>query len=527
MAVLCRRKDHQYYDSVTLMTVARQLKSLPGIEDAALVMGTIANKDLLRQVELFTPEVEDATSSDLIIVLKGDGASVRQAIDKAEVLLTRRTIQTKTIEEHLPRTLRSAIRLYPESNLAVISLPGQHAVSETWHALHHGLHVLLFSDNVSLADEIALKRYAVDNNLLMMGPGAGTAIINGVALGFGNALPRGPVGIASAAGTGLQEVSTLLAKQGVGISQGIGVGGRDLSDEVDAMMMIQAIEALQTDQETEVIVAISKLPTPRVAEKVGAKLNAGKPAVVIFMGESLTPSPYAKQIDQGRIIYTSTLQEAALKAAMLATDGDLATVESQLAQQMSDLQKQARNLASLIKPEQKFLRGLFSGGTLCEEAMRIWDEKVRPVWSNQPLKQEWKLPDSKSSYQHCALDLGAEEFTVGRPHPMIDHDLRITRLLEEASDPSVAVIQMDVVLGYGAHPDPASELSPAIEKANGIALENERSLIVVLSITGTNEDPQNVGDQQDAFQKAGAIVLESNAAASWLAAMVVEELILE
>lgn len=522
MAILCRRKESQYYDSVTLMNVARKIKSIPGIEDAALVMGTAANKDLLREAKLFSPELEEATSNDLIVIVKGDETSASQAVDQAENYLTRRTIQSKPLAEHLPRTLRSAVRLQQGSNLAVISLPGQYAVAEAWGALHHGLHVLLFSDNVPLADEIALKRYAVDHNLLMMGPGAGTAIINGVALGFGNALPRGPVGIVSAAGTGLQEVSSLLAKQGVGISQGIGVGGRDLSDEVDAMMMIQAIEALQEDQETEVIVAISKYPSSDVIKKVCSKLNAGKkPSVVIFMGEGIAPISN-NQIDKGIIIFANTLQEAALKAAALAAGGELTAVDDQLAQQLSDLQKRAYNLATKIKPGQKYLRGLFSGGTLCEEAMRIWVDKIQPVWSNVPLKGEWKLPDSKSSHEHCAWDLGAEEFTVGRPHPMIDNDLRTSRLLEEANDLSVAVIQMDVVLGYGAHPDPASELCPAIEKSKGIADQDERSLIVILSITGTDNDPQDLNHQKEAFERAGAIVYDSNAEASWLAAMIVE-----
>ena len=522
MAILCRRKESQYYDSVTLMNVARKIKSIPGIEDAALVMGTAANKDLLREAKLFSPEVEEATSNDLLMIVKGDETSVSQAIDLAEDFLTRRTIQSQPIGEHLPRTMRSAVRLQQESNLAMISLPGQYAVAEAWDALHHGLDVLLFSDNVPLADEIALKHYAVNHNLLMMGPGAGTAIINGVALGFGNALPRGPVGIVSAAGTGLQEVSTLLANQGVGISQGIGVGGRDLSDEVDAMMMIQAIEALQEDQETEVIVAISKYPSLDVAKKVWAKLNTGtKPSIVIFMGEDFTPI-LNSQIDEEIVIFADTLQEAALKAAALATGDELTAVDDQLAQQLSDLQNQAHNLATNLMPEQKYLRGLFSGGTLCEEAMRIWGDKIQPVWSNVPLKGEWKLPNSKSSLEHCSWDLGAEEFTVGRPHPMIDNDLRISRLLEEANDPSVAVIQMDVVLGYGAHPNPASELCPAIEKARGIADQNERSLIVVLSITGTEGDPQNLRLQQEAFERTGAIVCDSNAAASWLAVLTIE-----
>jgi len=521
MAILCRRKESQYYDSVTLMTVARKIKSISGIEDAALVMGTKANKDLLKEAKLFSPELEEATSNDLIIVVMGDEPNASKAIVQAEDFLTRRTIQAKPFGEHQPRTLRSAVRMGQESNLALISLPGQYAVAEAWDALHYGLHVLLFSNNIPLADEIALKRYAVDHNLLMMGPGAGTAIINGVALGFGNALPRGPVGVVSAAGTGLQEVSTLLAKQGVGISHGIGVGGRDLSDEVDAMMMIQAIEALQVDQGTEVIVAISKYPSSNVTKKVFSKLEAGtKPSVVIFMGESIAPIPN-QHLGRGMIIFANTLQEAAMKAATLATGGDLTVVDEQLDQQLIDLQSQAYKLASLLKPGQRYLRGLFSGGTLCEEAMRIWFDRIQPVWSNVPLKDEWKLHDSKRSHEHCAWDLGAEEFTLGRPHPMIDHDLRISRLLEEANDHSVAVIQMDVVLGYGAHPNPASELGPAIEKAKRIADQNERSLIILLSITGTDDDPQNLNHQQDAFERAGATVLESNAAASWLAAMIV------
>ncbi len=356
----------------------------------------------------------------------------------------------------------------------------------------------------------------------MMGPGAGTAIINGVALGFANALPRGPVGIVSAAGTGLQEVSALLAKEGVGISQGIGVGGRDLSDEVEAIMTIQAIETLQEDQATEVIVAISKYPSPDVAKKVCSKLNATmKPSVVIFMGESFAPITNI-QFEKGNIIFTNTLQEAAMKAAALATGGELADVDEKLIQQWRSLKRQAHSLASKIKPEQVYLRGLFSGGTLCKEAMRIWSELIPLVWSNVPLKGEWKLPDSRSSHEHCAWDLGAEEFTVGRPHPMIDHDLRITRLLEEANDPSVAVIQMDIVLGYGAHPDPAFEIGPAIEMAKGIADRNKRSLNVLLSITGTDEDPQDLDRQQDAFERAGAIIFDNNAAASWLAAMIVD-----
>ncbi len=522
MAVKCVVKASQYYDSVTLMAVARDLRGFSGVEDAALLMGTDANKGLLTRADLFASEALKATSNDLIIAIKAREDTLEAAIAQAETLLATRGTQAATAGEHHPRTLRTAVRSHPASNLAVVSVSGQYAAAEAWAALRQGLHVLLFSDNVSLVDEIALKRYAVDNDLLMMGPGAGTAIINGVALAFANAVPRGAVGIVSAAGTGLQEVSSLLAKQGVGVSQAIGVGGRDLSDAVGGMMTLHALEALQKDPETKVIIAISKLPSADVAEKVLVHLKSGKkPAVVAFMEERFTPQVPLSKTD-GIVIYrASTLKEASWVAAALVQGVDLATVRSQLEQEVNDLQVRAESLRSQLKVEQKYLRGLFSGGTLCEEAMRIWGERLGAVWSNAPLKPEFKMPDPNQSYQHTALDLGEEEFTVGRPHPMIDNDLRIRRLMQEVGDPSVAGIQMDVVLGYGAHPNPACELAPAVERARQIAASGGRELIIVISITGTEGDPQNLNYQRAAFEKTGAIVLGNNADASRLAAMMV------
>jgi FdrA protein len=288
------------------------------------------------------------------------------------------------------------------------------------------------------------------------------------------------------------------------------------------MMTLHAIDALQEDSETKVIVAISKLPSPEVAEKVLETLKAGeKPAVVAFMGEKLTPPVPASDTYGAMVYMASTLKEASLAAVTLVQGGNLATVQAQLEQEVDDLQGRAEGLRSQLKTEQKYLRGLFSGGTLCEEAMRIWGERLGAVWSNAPLKPECKLPDVNQSFQHTALDLGEEEFTVGRPHPMIDNDLRIRRLMHEAGDPSVAGIQMDVVLGYGAHPNPTSELAPAIEQARRFAQEEGRGLIVILSITGTEGDPQNLNHQRAALEKTGAVVLESNAEASYLAAMLV------
>jgi FdrA protein len=364
---------------------------------------------------------------------------------------------------------------------------------------------------------VALKRYAAEHGLLLMGPGAGTSIVNGIALGFANVIPPGPVGIVSAAGTGLQEVSSLLARGGTGLSQGIGVGGRDLSDEVGGLMMLQAVEALQADPATTVIVTISKLPSPAVGERVLDRLASGqKPAIVIFMGAETPPKP------PGRTVYiATTLQEAALTAAALAQGDDPAAVKAQLARWAALLETQARGLAARLAPGQQYLRGLFSGGTLCEEAMALWGERVGEVWSNGPLDPAFKLPDSNHSQFHSAIDLGEEEFTVGRPHPMIDNDLRIRRLFQEARDPQVAVVQLDVVLGYGAHPDPASELGPAIRDARDLAASEGRELLVVGALTGTEGDPQNLARQARAFEDAGMILLESNADASRLAALIV------
>jgi FdrA protein len=281
-------------------------------------------------------------------------------------------------------------------------------------------------------------------------------------------------------------------------------------------MMLHATQALQADPATEVIVAISKLPSRAISAKVLDQLaQSDKPAVVIFMGADELPAAPAPTIH-----LTHTLQEAALDAAALVQGGDVTAIQAELAAQKEALRVQARALAARLRPTQKYLRGLFSGGTLCEEAMQIWSASLGDVWSNGPFKPGFRLPDSNQSYLHCALDLGEEEFTVGRPHPMIDNDLRIRRLLQEAADPEVAVIQLDLVLGYGAHPDPASELAPAIGEAREIAARDGRDLLIVGALTGTDADPQNLTLQARVFEAAGMLLLPSNAAASQLAALI-------
>jgi succinyl-CoA synthetase alpha subunit len=439
-----------------------------------------------------------------------------RALARAEALLTQKADSGRSAE-YRPKTVHSAVKNDPTANMAVISVAGRYAATEAWAALRQGLHVLLFSDNVSVEDEVALKNYAREHNLLLMGPDAGTAIINGVALGFANVVPHGPVGIVSAAGTGLQEVSTLLAKLGVGTSQGIGTGGRDVKESIGGIMMIEGLKALQADPSTKTLLLVSKPPDPSVAEKILAQVKASsKPTVVCFLGGD------PETVQEAGAIPARTLQEAAYLMAAQTEGYQGSTGDEVLAQEMHDLATRAAELKESLKPEQKYLRGLFSGGTLAAEAVLLWNEQIGGVWSNIVTNKKWRIPDATKSQEHTVVDLGEDEFTVGRPHPMIDNDLRIRRMLQEANDPSVAVVMLDVVLGYGAHPDPASELGPAIRQMKAIAAKRGQELIVVGAVTGTENDPQRLSKQIAALEASGMIVLTSNAAAAKLAALIVK-----
>ena len=512
-------KPSEYHDSVTLMTVARELASYPGVGDAAVIMGTESNISILKQAGLYSKEAEKASPNDLVITFSAPEDIAQKVFQEANRLLNQKPTNEGEAGEYRPKTIAAAVKANPEANVAVISVAGRYATVEAWNALRKGLHVLLFSDNVSLEDEIALKIYARDHGLLLMGPGAGTVILNGVALGFANVIPAGPVGIVSAAGTGLQEVSTLLAKNGIGITQGIGTGGRDLKEDVGGIMMLEGLKALQADPVTKVIALVSKPPSKGVAEAILDQVSSGnKPAIIGFMGsnpEDWTAVPNA--------IPASTLEETALLAAKVA-GANLEDPRGMVEQRTQELRVKAQELQASLKPGQRYLRGLYSGGTLCYEAQAIWRDMLsEPVLSNAPLRKEFQLPDSTRSQRHSAVDLGEEEFTVGRPHPMIDNDLRIRRLLQEARDPEVAAILLDVVLGYGAHPNPASELGPAARRAIEHAKSEGRDLYVIASVTGTEQDPQVLSRQSAMLVDNGVIICESNAAAARLAGMIVSK----
>jgi FdrA protein len=408
----CLINAGEYRDSVTLMEIARDPTQLPGVVDAAVMMATEAKKMVMREAGLFLPEIASASPNDLVIAVQGETEdAAASALQRAAHDLARQTKTAGVRSIFQPRTIRGAARHDPTVNLAIISVAGQYAAAEAWEALHNGLHVglhvLLFSDNVPLDDEIALKQYAAEHGLLMMGPDCGTAIINRTALGFANAVPRGPVGIVAAAGTGLQEVSSLLANMGVGISQGIGTGGRDLHEQVGGVMMLAGIAALQSDPKTEVLLLISKPPAPIVVERVLRQVpESEKPTVICFLGGD--PDP----VTAGGAIPAHTLQEAAYLAASETKDYPGPTAGALIEQERVDLEAQALELRKRLKPGQRYLRGFFSGGTLAAEALVIWDKIPGQVLSNVSVDARLRLKDAARSAAHFAVDLGDDEFTI-------------------------------------------------------------------------------------------------------------------
>jgi len=501
----------QYHDSVSLMLAAKELRALPGVRDAALVMGTQANQDLLEQAGLATAETRAAKADDLIIVVKC-AEDADKVLEQAQALLLRKSASSAKTDQQAIHSSRSALRAHPAVNLAVVSVAGAYAAREAREALAAGLHVLLFSDNVSLEDELVLKKFALSRGLLLMGPGAGTAVINGVGLGFANKIPSGPVGIVSAAGTGLQEVSTILARHGVGVSQAIGTGGRDLRVEIGGLMARAGLQALIEDPHTRVIVLVGKPADPAVMDEVIRLLEEGeKPAVVCLLGAALANK------EQGRIHFTNTLEECALCAASIVLGKPL-----DLAGQTSALVAQAKELKKKLKSGQKYLRGLFSGGTLCYEAQVILKDLLpEPVYSNAPLEKAFLWDVKRSETVHCLLDLGEEEYTVGRPHPMIDNDLRVRMIRKEGGDPRVGVVLLDVVLGFGAHPDPAADLGAAVQAARQAAAAEGREVIFIASVTGTAQDAQGLDAAARELASAGLVVCASNAQAARLAGLII------
>lgn len=531
-ATLVEIRRGTYYDSIVLMRLQRSLAELAGVLDAGVVLGTPANKELLAAGGLLPPEAAEARPDDLIIVVRGETeATARAALARVDELLA--PPKASSAQQNRPQSLETAVRLLPDAAWVLVSVAGRYAGGVARDALRLGKHVFLFSDNVPLEEEIQLKEFAAAKGLLVMGPDCGTALIRGIGLGFANKVRRGPIGVVAAAGTGLQQVTARIHQLGAGVSYGIGTGGRDLSEQIGAITFRQGMDVLARDTETAVIVLVSKPPAPKVADAVlTLARQIPKPVVVAFVGHATA----TRQLDN--LYFAAGLDDAARLAVELTSSPapplsgvtpnfslwpqQAVELTSPPAPPLSREGREGGIAPSLVgtgargsgfSPTQRYLRGLFSGGTLAYEAQAILRDYVPHVWANAPLDKADRLPNSLISQEHTIVDLGEDEFTVGRLHPMLDNELRIRRLMQEAADPKVAVILLDVVLGYGAHPNPAGELAPAIAKARALAEAAGRHLEVIAVVTGTDEDPQDLSNQIEQLRATGAWVDTSNEAA--------------
>lgn len=513
MAVVSARIfANSYRDSVELMQIAAAIEGREGIERAGLVMATPANRDVLAAAGLLTDAIGSAGPNDLVVAVAAtDDETATAALDEATARLTggpggdgagEATTTTAS-------TLAEAVTELDGANIVLIATPGAYASAEARKALKRGLHVFMFSDNVPVEDEIELKALARERGLLLMGPDCGTAILDGVPLGFANHVRRGTIGLAGASGTGLQQVTSLIDRFGAGVSQAIGVGGRDLDERVGGVMMIDAIERLAADPGTAVIVLISKPPAASVAERVmAAASKAGKPVVVNLLGGD--PAAVAA----AGLTFAGTFEDAARIASALALGTEVpdSGPGADRGDERDGLDPETGtgtgDLTTGFAEGQRRIRGLYSGGSLAGEAKLLLTTEL----------------GAEAAETHEILDLGDDEYTVGRPHPMIDPRLRNETIEATAADPTVAVILLDVVLGTGANPDPAGVLVPAIAAAQATATREGRRLVVVASVCGTDGDPQGLAGQERTLAAAGVVLASSNARAARIAASIAARL---
>lgn len=493
-----------YVDSLLLMLGTASMDGLDGVSWAGATLANARGLDDLAAAGFSGGELDGLGANDLVLAVKADDAQTAEAaLDAGErAVFSEQEAPRGGSQQEPPASIDEAVRRADGLNVAIVSVPGEYAALEAHHALTAGLHVLLFSDNVPLEQEVELKERAAALGLLVMGPGAGTAVLGGTGLGFANALGSaggGAVGVVAAAGTGAQEVSALLDRWGVRVSQVVGVGGRDLSEAVGGRMAQLAARALNADPGTSAVLLVSKPASPAAAGAVLAECT-GTPAVAVLLGLTDLEAPDG-------VTQAATLEQGALAAAR-AAGANPPDVTTGLADRVADA-------AARLSDGRTRVRGLFSGGTLCYEAQFVLEGLLGPVYSNEPLRKA-NTAEAAPEGAHVLLDLGAEEYTVGRPHPMIDPSGRLEMLAAVRDEPDVGVVLLDVVLGHGAHEDPAGQLAPVCAE-----LSADGGPVVVAYVLGTEADPQVYSRQRAVLEQAGCLVPETNARAAYAAAALV------
>ena len=489
-------RKNSYQDSINLMLLTNRINTLEGVARSQIMMGTDANKDIFKNSGLYSDEVEKAAPSDMVIVVEADDEKiVDQVLEETKVFLNDLSVKKKGNDVKTAKNWDEAMDMLPDANVALFSIPGEYAAPDLEEALDRGLHVFSFTDNVSLEDEIRLKKKAHEKGLLFMGPDCGTGIISSIPVAFTNVVKPGNIGIVGASGTGIQEVTTIIDRLGGGVIHAIGTGGRDLNEKVGAITVKDAIAALDKHDPTDIIVVISKPPAKEVRDEVVQLLqNVSKPVVAIFLGEK--PDHH-----EGNVYLAHTLEETAQIAVDLANGREV----------KKNYCTPAVSPIDHVLSSEKTVKGLYSGGTLAAEAGMMISEALD---LGGLIKEEGYILKT-NGYE--VIDLGDDIYTQGKPHPMIDPEVRIRKIREYAADKDTGVILLDCVLGYGCHPDMAGCLAPVIRESMDKAKAEGRELYFVASVCGTDKDPQDYRQSVETLKASGAFVEESNAKAIRLA----------
>jgi succinyl-CoA synthetase alpha subunit len=496
--------ENHYYDSVFLMWVNKRLSEKDGVQETAVLMGTEYNKGFLSEIGITDPQIADANPNDLIVAVIAETKEiVTGTLNDLDNLL-----QGESQDSSVTRlqTLDDGLSQKPDANLAVISVPGEYAAREARKALESGLNVFLFSDNVSLEAELEMKKMGAEKGLLVMGPDCGTSLIGGIGIGFANNVRGGKIGVVGASGTGLQEFTCQIHNAGSGISHAIGTGSYDLADEIGGITTLMAFQSLESDPDTDVIVIISKPPGKKTLNELSQVFeNAKKPLIGCFLG-----------IDKTEVLETSKFQcvrtiDDAVSRALGLLGVEVLPEEDRLS---DTKRKLVHSEKEKFGPGQKYVRGLFAGGTYCYQSQQVFSDAGIEVYSNASMSKEYQLADPDSSIAHTFVDLGEDYFTVGRPHPMIDGTARRHRILDESQDPQVAVLLLDFILGHNASMDPVGDLLDAIIEAKQVANRRGDHLCVVASICGTEDDMQELNLQKKMLEENEVTVFLSNAKAA-------------
>ena len=545
-------KPNFYRDSLQLMKISEKLRQSSGVSEASIVMSTETNKGVLIRLGFPPSLIEQANESDMIIAVR---AKDQQSIDLAAEQIGKlfeSSVEGRLDSRDQEKTLDIdlALRRMPGANLVLLSIPGEYVKDISHKLIEQGIHQQIFSDHVPVEDELKIKKQAVTKGVLILGPGAGTSIINGKGIGFSNAISVGPVGIVAAAGTGLQEVACLLDQCEIGVKHGLGVGGNDPKDKIGGIMMLECMKILEKDDDIKVIAIISKPPSRSVEQKIMeyAIAKGTKKYILAFIGGQLTAAGN-KQQQRHNENFLSPASSSANKSSGHTTTADRDTgivkVNSlassvlaianalgnqQLQKAISQLYISPEGLVNLLQREwselqsnQKFIRALYTGGTFTYEAQVILRDiiDIGQIYSNAPIEQVKELQDSFKSQNHSIVDLGEEEFTKGRPHPMIDPTIRKFRIVEEAKDPEVGVILLDFVLGYGSNPDPVAAVIEELQLAKEIAHKQGHYLPIITHVCGTKNDIQGYERSISKLHSVGCVVMPTNALAVIASALIV------